>query len=211
MHGVIPDSMLSVLLVPVVKVKTGKVSSMDNYSPIAVASMLSKVFERILLDRLEEYIVTTDNQFCFKSKHGTDMCIYAVKEAVSKYKKHNSTMFLCFLHASKAFDHINHGKLQELQERGVPSYLIRILHFWYTHQTMQVRWGNVISEPFLVINGGRQGEILSPMLFNVYMDELSKRLSGTRTGCMIGEKLVNHLLYADDLVCMSPYSAGLQE
>ncbi len=69
-HGILPDSVLSVLLVPVVKDKTGKMSSIDNYRPIALASVLSKVFERILLDRLHEYIVTTDNQFGFKSKHG---------------------------------------------------------------------------------------------------------------------------------------------
>lgn len=51
-------------------------------------------------------------------------------------------------------------------------------------------------------NGVTQGRILSPMLFNFYMDELSKRLCGTRTGYMIERK---------SLICTSPYSAGLQE
>jgi len=68
------------------------------------------------------------------------MCIYAMKEAVRKYRGQNSTVFLCFLDASKAFDRINHGKLfEKLQQRWIPPYLIRILGFWYTHQTMQVR------------------------------------------------------------------------
>ena len=75
-HGILPGSMLSVLLVPVVKYKTGKLTSMDNYRPIALASILSKVLEGILMDRLTEYIALTDNQFGFKSKHGTDLCIY---------------------------------------------------------------------------------------------------------------------------------------
>lgn len=211
-HGILSSSMLSVLLVPVIKDKTGKISSIENYRPIALTSVLSKVLERILLDRLEKYVVTTDYQFGFKSKHGTDMCIYALKEAVSKYTKQNSTMFLCFLDASKAFDRINHGKLfVKLQERGVPPYLIRVLHFWYANQTMRVRWGNTTSDPFLVTNGVRQGGILSPMLFNLYMDDLSKRLKDCKTGCMVGDRLINHLLYADDLVIMSPYSAGLQQ
>ena len=211
MHGILPDYMLSVLLVPVVKEKTGKISSIDNYRPIALASVLSKVLERILLERMQDYILTTDEQFGFKSKHGTDMCVYALKEAVSKYSKHNST-FTCFLDASRAFDRINHGKLfTKLRERGVPSYLIRILHFWYSHQTMQVRWGDTVSGPFLVTNGVKQGGILSPILFNLYMDELSINLRRCRTGCMVGERLVNHLMYADDLVIMSPCSAGLQQ
>jgi len=65
-HGMLPDSMLAVILVPVIKDKAGKVGSMENYRPIALASVLSKVLERILLDRLSEYIDTTDNQFGFK-------------------------------------------------------------------------------------------------------------------------------------------------
>ena len=54
-HGLLPDSMLSVTLVPVIKDKAGKVGSMDNYRPIALASILSKVLERILLDRLSSF------------------------------------------------------------------------------------------------------------------------------------------------------------
>ena len=74
-HGLLPDSMLSVLLVPVIKDKAGKVGSLrvDNYRPIALASILSKVLERILLDRLNDFIKSTDNQFGFKAKHGTDL------------------------------------------------------------------------------------------------------------------------------------------
>ena len=176
-HGILPDTMLSVLLVPVIKDKTCKASSLDNYRPIALASTLSKVLERILLSRLQEYVTTTENQFGFKSEHGTDLCVYALKEVVSKYKRHNTTVFMCFLDATKAFDRINHGKLfTVLQERGVPPYLIRILYYWYTKQTMKVRWGKAVSPSFPVTNGVRQGGILSPVLFNLYMDGLSQRL-----------------------------------
>lgn len=86
-HGILPDSMLTVTLVPVIKDKAGKVGSMDNYRPIALASIMSKVLEKLLLVRLSEFIHTTDNQFGFKAKHSTDLCIYALKEAVESYRR----------------------------------------------------------------------------------------------------------------------------
>ncbi len=49
-----------------------------------------------------------------------------------------------------------------------------------------------------------QGSLLSPALFNVYMNELSEELSDCRTGCMLGNTTVNHYMYADDLVVFSP-------
>ena len=56
----------------------------------------------------------------------------------------------------------------KLMQRGVPGYIVRILCYWYAHQTMCVRWGSTISSSsFCVSNGVRQGGILSPYLFNV--------------------------------------------
>ena len=71
-HGFLPERMLSVVLVPVIKDKNGKINSKDSYRPIALASIISKVFEHVLMNRLEEYLYTSDNQFGFKKKtrHG---------------------------------------------------------------------------------------------------------------------------------------------
>ncbi len=80
--------------------------------------MSSKVLETILLNRLEKYLVTNDNQYRFKEKHDIDIVIYALKEVVLKYCIMNATMFLCFLNASKAFDRVNDAKLfQKLVDR----------------------------------------------------------------------------------------------
>ena len=79
-----------------------------------------------------------------------------------------------------------------------------------TRQAMCVRWGNSLSDPFHVNNGVRQGGILSPYLFNVYMDDLSQSLN-CKTSCLSGEIMINHFMYADDLVLLSPSATGLRE
>lgn len=118
-------------LVPAIKDKVGKLNSSENYRPIALASILFKVLEMILMSRLERYILTADNQFGFKHKHSTDMCIFALREILDNYNRQNTTMFLGCIDASKAFDRVNHEKmLKKLCERGVPRYLVRILSFW---------------------------------------------------------------------------------
>ncbi len=66
-----------------------------------------------------------------------------------------------------------------------------------------------MSAPFTVSNGVRQDGILSLYLFNVYMDDLSCELNACKIGCITGAILINHLMYADDLVIMCPYSRGL--
>ena len=76
---------------------------------------------------------------------------------------------------------------------------------------MCVRWGSSISSSFRVSNGVRQGGILSPHLFNVYVDDLSQTLNRCRTGCLLGNITINHLMYADDLVLLSPSATGLRE
>ena len=209
-HGFLPDSMLSVLIVPVIKDKAGNINSKDNYRPIALASIISKVVEIIMLNRMETYLLTQENQFGFKKKHGTDQCIFALKELVSVYKSKGSCVYTCFLDASKAFDRVNHTKLfKKLSEKGVPDYLLRILIYWYANQTMCIRWGSKTSEKFHVSNGVRQGSILSPHLFKVYVDDLSTILNKLQTGCSVTNIIINHLMYADDIVLLSPSTGGL--
>ena len=138
------------------------------------------------------------------------LCI--LKEAVDYYVSRQSSVYLCFLDASKAFDRVNHQVLfEKLQKRGAPSYLVRILAYWYTNQKMAIRWGSIISDCFHVSNGVRQGGILSPYLFSLYMDDLSTKLKKHYAGCKIANMIINHLFYADDLVLLCPSQRGLQE
>ena len=130
---------------------------------------------------------------------------------MENHRSLNGSMFMGFLDASKAFDRLKHSLLfQKLIDRKVPGYIIRIMIYWYASQTMYVRWSGILSHGFHVANGVRQGGILSPCLFNVYMDDLSIALSACSTGCCVSNTIMNHFMYADDLVIFSPSSVGLR-
>ena len=81
----------------------------------------------------------------------------------------------------------------------VSLFIVKLLLFWYTHQKMCVRRGNSTSPDFLVGNGVKQGGIISSILFNIYMDDLSMHLNSSGIGGYLGTAFINHLCYADDL------------
>ena len=123
-----------------------------------------------------------------------------------------AVQFTCFLDASKAFDRVQHDLFfSKLVDRGMPHIIIRLLMYWYSSQTFVIRWSNILSNCFKVSNGVRQGSVLSPTLFNVYIDCLSLKLSQTNIGCMFDSKCLNHLVYADDTVLLAPSPTALQK
>jgi hypothetical protein len=69
----------------------------------------------------------------------------------------------------------------------------------------------ILPQMFLITNGIRQGGILSPLLFNVYIDELSVKLSLCHAGCVMNNMIINDFAYADDLVLVCPSAKGLQK
>ena len=203
---------METIIIPIIKNKKGLITDKDNYRPIAITSVVSKILELLLLDRLQFQLETSSNQFGFKSKHGTDMCVYTLKQITEYYNQRSSPVYICYLDASKAFDRINHWCLfKKLIKRNIDVTLIRLLIFWYCQQTFCVRWGNQFSQFFTVSNGVRQGGIMSPVLFNIYMDELSCNLNQSYIGCSMNGMIINHLMYADDTCIIAPSPSALQE
>jgi len=76
-----------------------------------LATIFSKILEHAVLNRLHEYLITSDNQFGFKRRHSTLMFILILEELLKFYRDHGSTMFVCFLDASKAFDRADYSVL----------------------------------------------------------------------------------------------------
>ena len=157
------------------------------------------------------YLVIEFVKTGFKSGHSTYLCIYALSEFIEYFKSRATSVYVAFLDASKAFYKISHWTLfRKLIDRKVPIYLVNIFCYWYQHQIMSVRRGCSISKGFNVTNGVRQGGVLSPKLFNLYIDGLSNILNNCTTGGFLCGKRINYMLYADDLGIVILSSAGLQ-
>ena len=210
-HGHLPKELMDSIIMPIVKDNKGDLTDKDNYRPLAITSVSSKIIELVYIDRYGDLLLSKDNQFGFKRKHGTDQCVFVLKEIIEYYVSFNSPVYVCYLDASKAFDRLNHWTLFDtLLKRGIPIFAVRLLKVWYTTQTFIVQWGSNLSTSFNVSNGVRQGGVLSPLLFNTYMDDLSVKLNETGVGCNINDIFINHLFYADDSVLLSPSAHGLQ-
>ena len=88
--------------------------------------------------------------------------------------------------------------------KDLPVLIVRLYVYWYTSQTFVVKWCDHLSSPFTSSNGLRQGGVLSPLYFNVFVEDLSQILLQSKVGCHINGELVNHLFYADDTVLVAP-------
>ena len=114
------------------------------------------------------------------------------------------------LDASKAFDRVNYCKLfTTLLKRNISPIVLRLLLFMYTHQSLRVKWGSTLSKQFSVMNGVKQGGVLSPIIFAVYTDGLLERLKNTGVGCHLGSRFVRALAYGDNITLLAPCKSAL--
>ena len=121
-------------------------------------------------------------------------------------------MTACLLDCSKAFDKCRFDLLfDKLLKRGVPAVVVRCLIFMYEEQTGCVKLAGKKSSTFRITNGTRQGSVLSPALFSVYLDDLLQELRDLGLGCHIGGWWMGACGYADDLILMAPVRSVLQE
>ena len=174
--------------------------------------MLSKILDIVILNRQKDVLETSDLQFGFKENLSTSMCSFMVLETIAYYKSKGSNIHLLLLDASKAFGRVDYIKLfGKLGEKGMCPLTMRLLLNMYTNQKLQVKWNNTKSHKFNVTNGVRQGGILSPFLFSLYVDELLVTLKNNGVGCHMGQYFVGAFGYADDIILLCLSLGGMCE
>ena len=92
----------------------------------------------------------------------------------------------------------------------MPTPILQFLFSWCLSQILSVRWNSTLSSGFGVSNGVRQGGVLSPILFTVYIHELLTRLSSLGTGCFTDYHFVGALGYADDIALLTSSPSALR-
>ena len=158
---------------PIVKDHHGNKGDMNNYRGITIAPIISKIFEHVLRIMFQPYLSTSCYQFGFKRKSSTSHAIYCLKETMSHYTMSGSNVYCSFLDASKAFDRLVHaGLFLKLLQRRVPLTFLNVIIFWYSNLECRVRWGDTTSAWFLIEAGVRQGGVLSPVFYCIYVDDL---------------------------------------
>ena len=105
-----------------------------------------------------------------------------------------SLVYCCLLDGSKAFDLVDHEIL--LIVRDLHLAILRCLILWYKDQRFTLRWNGIGSAPFASSNGVRQGSVLSPLLFPIYMDDLLVCLADSGVGCYMDEFFCGTVCYA---------------
>ena len=210
-HGHVSNILLIATIIPLIKDKTGDIESSDNYRSIALSSVILKIFDWIVMTLFGNTLGLDELQFSYQKNCSTTMCTWLVVENIGHYTRNGSEVFTCFMDMKKAFDLVKHSLLfKKLVERKMPAIFLRLLLYMYMHQSAKVKWNGSISDAFSILNGVKQGAVLSAILFCVYIDDLIKELRRNRDGCWVENRYVGIAIYADDIVLLSPSLDGLQ-
>ena len=198
---------------PIPKEDSGSVkTTVDNFRRISITPVVSKLFEHCLLELFSNHLKSSDNfQFGFKAKTSCSHALYSVRKTVEFCIDRDSTVNVCALDMSKAFDKLNRFALFiKLMNKKCPLVLIKILDCWYVKNWACVKWGKYVSPFVMLATGTRQGGITSPYLFAAFINDVIVKLQKSTLGCYIRNLCFNAFMFADDLPLLSISVADMQ-
>ena len=211
-NGYVPDGFGKGLLFPLLKSNELDSTSSSNYRGITVSCIISKLFEICIFDLVQEFLYSSEHQYGFKAGVGCRNAILTARVATEYLTSNGSTAVLCTLDISKAFDKVNiYCLLNKLMERGIHITFIQMFTCWFTKCYVSVKWGDYLSSPFRVMSGVRQGGVLSPFFFAIYIDSLIIALKKSGFGLYINNVFFGVVVYADDILLLSSSMHHMQK
>ena len=162
---------------------------------------------KILQARVQQYVnhEIPDVQAGFRKGRGNRDQIANIRWSIKKAREFQKNIYFCFIDYTKAFHCIDHKKLWKiLNEMGIPNHLTCLLRYPYAGQEGTVRTGHG-TDWFQIGKGVRQGCMLLPCLFNLYVEYIMRnaKLDEAQAGIKIAERNINNLRYTDDTTLMA--------
>ena len=210
---VVPDWLVG-MIVPIHK--DGSRMDPGNYRGITLMSCLGKLFLSVLNSRLLKYVLGNNilsiNQLGFVPENRTSDAHIIINNLINKTcHKYGKKLFSCFVDFKKAFDSVPRDlMLEKLLRQGITGKFFNIVRGIYTGDQACVKMKNMRGPAFGINLGVRQGCVLSPLLFNIFLCDLAKNLQGLENAPTLDTLSINSLFWADDLVMFSRDEEGLQ-
>lgn len=197
--GVFPDRLKLAKVIPLYKKDDPML--LTNYRPISLLPAISKVFERVIYNQIYDHFQNNnlfyESQYGFRSKHSTEMAALEVIDRIIQEIDANQLPITIFLDLSKAFDTLNHDILiNKLYHYGIRNNALNLLKSYLTNRKQYVEIENIQSDTELIHTGVPQGSVLGPLLFIIYMNDIS-----------LASPLFNTVLFADDTTLQSTLSS----
>ena len=189
----------------------------NDYRGITLNSRLGKLFCTILYNRiaplLENKNILCKEQAGFRQNHRTTDHIILLRTIIKKYTTKNNILFSCFVDFSKAFDSMwRRALIEKLRKIGINGPFLQVIESIYNTTTNSLIYNDSLTPKFISNIGVKQGDTLSIILFNLYINDLPNIFSfDGNDPIVVGHTPINCLIYADDLVIMSTSAEGLQQ
>ena len=170
--GTVPKQWLHAVVATLYKNK-GEKSECGNYRGLSLLDVGGKIFAKILSTRFSHQIaekLLPDCQCGFRPDRSTSDMIFACRQMLEKGREQQQPLSIAFVDLKKAFDTVNRPLLFDILERfGCPPTVLGLLRALHTGNTASVRVAGATSDPFQVTMGVKQGCVLAPLLFNVFL------------------------------------------